>query len=158
MRGTTTSTPNWTRRRVVHIVLIGFASVLVVGIACVWCCVQTALELEQTYGPYYRTIEALHGFVADTGEWPNSWEELSAQVSKRDGPEAAQAISNSPTFVNVDFSLSLNEVAAMNADDFHAVRPVDARFGPWSDRIQPLLEEAKRHSSRESPAMIRPGG
>jgi hypothetical protein len=125
---------------------------VIAGIAVVGLHIRRALEIEMTYGAYYSTLDALLLFMDETGRWPKNWDELrSADREKADRPRYGMSMRAPEVreLVRVDFSVTIEDVAKMDARHFTAVEAVDQGFLPWEDRVNVVIDEAKRQVAHE---------
>jgi len=106
---------------------------------------SVSLEAERTLGASYLVLDILTAYVQQKSAWPASWSDLvpispHAQYSGLDWPADADDIRRR---IDLDFTLCVSEVAAMDVEDFTAVRPLGPNYGLHEGRIKQLLQVAR---------------
>jgi len=126
-----------------------FAACVVVAAAVffVWRGASISLQAEQTHQAYLVTLDALTVYVGEhAGNWPKDWRELATAQPKRPSPSFRWP-DDLPEFerrVQVDFSVTAADVAAMDAANFKAVQPIGANYGTDEVGIERLLQAIRK--------------
>jgi len=140
------------RLRIVLIVC-GVTALAAIGFALY--IVHGSLDAERTLHAYDLVLQLLTVYVnQNSGRWPKNWDDLTTvslaeQSSIFRWPNEVDEIRQR---VYVDFSINGLDVAAMNVDDFSAVKQIGPNYGPSERRIRELLEATRRESQESSHA------
>ncbi len=93
-------------------------------------------------------LEALTIYLRNNAEWPKSWthlKDLHLPIKSGSGFYlGSDCIDQWKKRVVVDFRTTRALVAAMTVENFDAVKPVRAIYGPRDQRIKELLEAARQ--------------
>jgi hypothetical protein len=126
----------------------GVAAVLVAAAtAAVWfvCSISSFLRHAEfaLHGTTLVTM-AVEKYVQEHGKWPSSWRDLESVSVDNSGafswPSGLGELQNIKEFVEVDFSLTLDQVANQRCEDFRAIRPKRPAFDGYQRGITSLLK------------------
>jgi len=106
---------------------------------------STAYDAEQALWATCVVSAAAEQYVSQHGRWPTSWKELES-VSASVGtvyswPSDSAEIQK---YVDVDFSLTLPEIADQEIDDFRAIKPKVPAYRAYRPSFARLLEMARK--------------
>ena len=134
------------RRKVVCWAIV--TVVLVATGALVVCVGSTARHAEFALHGTTLVIMVVEKYVHDHGKWPASWKDLESVSLDPGGrfswPGGLKELQNIQEFVEVDFSLTLDQVANQRCDDFHAIRPHGTAYSGWERGIPSLLQTVQK--------------
>lgn len=107
-------------------------------------------QAELTLHSMICTIEAIREHVEDTNEWPSSWSNLDGRSRYNSSmyslPKDRDEVASR---VEVDFSLTVCEVADLSAENFNPVKPRGISYHAYEYRIPRLIESAQRACRKE---------
>ena len=130
----------------IFLILIGLVGILSI-VGFIYWRVDYALKAEMSLHAHLQILEVLKTYLRENpGKWPKSWEELE-QTSI---PEEHQRVYHWPNQsvefqkrIQIDFTLTRAQVAAMNVHDFTAIQSIGPTFGLYDDEIEGLLRVAR---------------
>jgi hypothetical protein len=132
----------WLGRAVVGVVLL--AAAVSIGV-CVYLGIS-ALQAEKSPHAVNLVTAVVDRFIQQEKRWPTSWDELRAinavdVPSMYSWPNDSEAVHE---LVAINFDADLTKIAAQTAEDFDAIRPIDACY-PYRDYgyVDSLIKNAK---------------
>jgi recombinational DNA repair protein RecT len=131
-------------KRFVKIVALGVALVALVVLWNVFQAARTALDAEWTFQAFLCVLELTDQYQeSHQGEWPPDWQALKQIPYDREGmwkwPEDSAEIQQR---ITIDFNVEPEDVAAMSADEFRAIRQREPCFPTSADwRVQALIND-----------------
>jgi hypothetical protein len=129
--------------------VIAAAAMVVATIAVfmIWQGISISLRAENTLHAYSLCLDLLEDYIKENQKWPDSWEALATVRPKEssiwDWPNDIGAIRKR---VEIDFSLRLDQVAAMRPDSFSAVKQIGPNYGVDEAEIRQLIALADNAS------------
>lgn len=117
---------------------------------------SVSLDAERTHQAYYLVMESLTRYVQEnSGGWPKDWDDLATVWPAGRMYELPKDLAQIQRRVYVDFSVSVADVGAMEADRFSVVKPIGPNYGPLDRQIRDLIEIARRESQNSVDSAIR---
>jgi len=117
------------------------------GIAFVNSVLSTCMHAEFALHGTTLVTMVVEKYVHDRGKWPNSWKELESVSVDTGGrfswPGDLKELQHIQEFVEIDFSLTLDQVASQQCEDFHAIRPHGPAYGGWKRCVPSLLQTVR---------------
>jgi hypothetical protein len=122
--------PRNTKRRLTITLVTAFAIAISIACFAIWRGISDSLRAENTLPAHRLVLDLLEVYVKDNGKWPENWDALLTTVPAQEPnlwkwPYDLNEIRNR---VRVDFSLRIDEVAAMDVDSFDAVQQVGPHY------------------------------
>ena len=127
---------------------VGCAALVVIlflVVSIYWIGASAAYDAEHALWATCAASAASEEYVSRNRKWPTSWEELES-VSATVGtvyswPDDSAEIRE---YVDVDFGMSLSDVADQNPDDFRAIRPKVPAYQAYRHHFSRLLETVRK--------------
>lgn len=129
-------------KRLISIVLVFCFIAAALGLWCFISAARAALDAERTLHAFYCVLEVTDLYQkSHQGEWPPDWRALEQIPSDREGmwnwPEDSAEIQQR---ITIDFNVKPEDIAAMSADEFRAIRQREPCFPTSADwRVQALI-------------------
>jgi len=122
--------------------------VMTLGVAYwLYSCVSVSLEAERTHQVNHGVLLLVTTYLQEHSEnWPSSWDDLKNVDPE---PDAWYDFEEMQKRVQIDFSLTTEQVAEMTVDDFDAIKPIGPNYGPLTSYIRKLLEVANEIVQKE---------
>jgi len=106
------------------------------------------LDAEETYQADIEVLDIVTTYLKNNPQWPKSWDDLERTAmplqSHADAVPSLDELAEWKKRVYIDFSLTREDVAAMNLENFTAIQPIGPSFGPPETHIEPLLKAARQ--------------
>lgn len=122
--------------------VVAASTALVLTAIGVWFVRQTRRTLSEighaymAYSANLRATEAVEKYVREREKWPTSWRELeSIPTTLPSGGWEEIRI-----YVDINFNLTLDDVAKQRVEDFDAIKPVEPVLSDYRQAFAPLLE------------------
>ena len=132
------------QRRVLIVVTVTAMTVFCAIPFLIYHCVSSALDSENTWVSECSVLDLATAYLEDNPEWPKSWEDLErARVPSNWHWDSipVESFADWKEDVNIDFSLTRADVAAMTVENFTAIRPVRSC---WPPDVRKLLWVARQ--------------
>jgi len=99
---------------------------------------------DMAYGATFRATEAVEKYVREQRKWPASWKDLES-VSATGGTDFLPpgGWDEIRAYVEINFNLTLGDVAKQRVEDFDAIKPVEPIWGGYRAYFAPLLETVR---------------
>jgi hypothetical protein len=114
------------------------------GIAFVNSVLSVAKHAEFALHGTTIVIMATEKYVHEYGKWPATWKDLESVSLDPGGtfswPNDLKELQDIQEFVEVDFSVTLQQVASQRVDNFSAIKPHGPAYGGWQAGIPSLLK------------------
>jgi hypothetical protein len=141
------------RRHLLILIVCFVAFILCVVLLFVAAGIHKSLEAEKTLHAYDIVIQVVEQSVLQHGgQWPRSWQELETihQIEPSAGWKWPDDRAEIAKRVQVDFTLSSEQVVKMSPTSFSAIVQFGPSFPPQEFRIAALIETVRK-SLAESP-------
>jgi len=94
---------------------------------------------------------AVEEYVRQYGEWPTSWKELECVSASIEGVYSwPRDSSEIQTYVEIDFNVTLDELANQDLDEFRAIRPRGPAYNAYRASLSWLLEAVREVHEEQS--------
>jgi hypothetical protein len=140
--------------------VIGWAVIAIVAsvVITVWYGATIALERSHYVVLSHAAAEAVTDYIKQYRRWPSSWADLRRVPLKQFGPPYDDAYDTIEQKVHIDFSLPLEDVAAMDPATFGAIRNKGRPYADYLDewRAVELIEAAREAIAARAPEVTAP--
>ena len=106
-----------------------------------------------------NATNAVEKYVRKRGEWPTSWKDLESDSAANGTGPMPVGWDEIRTYVEIDFDLTLDQVAKQRLNDFSAIKPKNPEKPLWANHRQlfiPLLETVRNFQNAKSGRVTAP--
>lgn len=97
----------------------------------------------------YHATNAVEKYVQKRGEWPTSWKDLESDSATNGTGPLAVGWDEIRTYVEIDFDLTLDEVAKQRVETFSAIKPQQPIWD-YQGILIPLLDTVRNVQNAKS--------
>jgi hypothetical protein len=126
--------------------VVAASTIIALAAVGVWIAVDAWRGFTSTLGHAYMADYAAHcatqaveKYVRERQKWPTSWRELESLPTTL----PSGGWDEIRTYVEINFDLTIDEVAKQRVEDFGAIKPVEPVLGHYRDDFPPLLETVR---------------
>jgi hypothetical protein len=95
-------------------------------------------------------VDAVARYVGERGKWPTSWNDLESICETGSVDFLPQGgFGEIKTYVEINFSLTLGDVANQRVEDFNAIKPIAPARDSYRRHLIPLLETVRTMRTAE---------
>lgn len=130
-------------------IILGLLAVAAVGVWWARKQATDSLEAEKNAHAYHLAVNVVQAYVRENdGRWPTSWQELEevTSLSEDDQDRWPAEMDSVRDRIDVDFSVSSDQVAEMSVDNFQAIRamgPIDEFATRQSRSLVETIKQAR---------------